>query len=576
MARMIPSVISEDDAKRSAAEATIFGWLQRMEWGGAIVLHSLPLKEHIKKSFGEVDFVVICEKGILCVEVKGGNVERKNGEWIFTPRRGAPNTSQEGPYWQVQGNMKSLRKYLEKTLSPNDDILKCRYACCVMTPDCIISTDEDTEIIPKITFDITMKEKDMPKVFEQSFDYWENDKHYGGHENLTPKARERLSAFLRGDFSFVPPLSIILDRTDEQLHSTTNEQLDVIVHMLINPRMMVEGGAGTGKTLLATEQCRKASIAGEKVLYLCFNNTISSFIREKLQSEPEYINISVYTFHELLMKTCGIKADSELDTEFFTSTLPKMFLEKASNDLNDDFRFDRVVIDEGQDLMNMSSYFCINELIRGGWEKGKWTIYYDPNQNIFGTNKEFQETWEVLRGNSFIYPLSVNCRNTKQIAQGNYAVTHVYKPLIMRSDGEEIRYIEYKNKKEEVSLLFDSIRHLRSEGIKDGDIVILSYYRMDNPESCLYGVSIPTDIGHIKFNDCKNFLSVNDIRYFTIKAFKGMESKAVIMIDVDSFSDNAKRLQNYVGMSRARTYLEFIYDKKLYQERQQRLIESLI
>lgn len=50
----------------------------------------------------------------------------------------------------------------------------------------------------------------------------------------------------------------------------------------------------------------------------------------------------------------------------------------------------------------------------------------------------------------------------------------------------------------------------------------------------------------------------------------------MIMIDIDSFSDKGKRFLNYVGMSRARTYLEFFYDNKLYQERQQRLMKALI
>ena len=48
------------------------------------------------------------------------------------------------------------------------------------------------------------------------------------------------------------------------------------------------------------------------------------------------------------------------------------------------------------------------------------------------------------------------------------------------------------------------------------------------------------------------------------------------MIDVDSFSDDSKRFLNYVGMSRAKTYLAMFYDAGLYQERQQRLLESLI
>lgn len=46
------------------------------------------------------------------------------------------------------------------------------------------------------------------------------------------------------------------------------------------------------------------------------------------------------------------------------------------------------------------------------------------------------------------------------------------------------------------------------------------------------------------------------------------------MIDVDSFTDEEKCLQNYVGKSSARTYLEFYYDEKLADERQMRQVES--
>ena len=107
-------------------------------------------------------------------------------------------------------------------------------------------------------------------------------------------------------------------------------------------------------------------------------------------------------------------------------------------------------------------------------------------------------------------------------------------------------------------------------------IVILSYYRLDNPNCCLFGINPPSDIGDIKFNQISDFANCKHIRYYTIQKFKGLEAKAVIMIDIDSLSDNDKRYLNYVGMSRARTYLEFFYDNSLYRERQQRLLEALI
>lgn len=573
MARMIPSVIEPEQAQKSRAEARIFYWLKNMSWGNAVVLYSLPLKEHVRNSFGEIDFVVICEKGIICLEVKGGGVVRKDGQWGFTNGLNQTSWKNEGPYTQVQGNMKSLRQYLDMKLKPGDEIRDCRWACCVLTPDCIIKTDNDTEVIPEITFNANMSEKDLPSLFERSFKYWRENKHYGGEGGLNSKARERLVTILRGDFSFVPPLSVLLNRSEEQLLSTTEEQLEVIMNMFVNDRMMIEGAAGTGKTLLAAEQCRRASAIGEKVLFLCYNRVIASYIREMFEAENKADVIDVYTFHELLIKICDIPEVPEDDTDsFFKEVLPNQFLNKGySGEL-----YDRIILDEGQDLMNMTAFLCINEFIRGGWENGKWTIYYDPNQNIFGNETEFTEVWNALKNSSFIYPLTINCRNTKQIAQGNYAVTHVYKPKFLRAEGEEIAYKTYSNKKNEAEELFESIRRLKSEGISKKDIVILSYYRIDNPNSCLYNVKIPEDIGTIRINSNNNFADNKQIRFYTIQAFKGLEAKAVIMIDIDSFSDDNKRLLNYVGMSRARTYLEFYFDNSLYQERQQRLLESLM
>ena len=573
MAKMIPAVIDPDQVAKSPAEARIFYWLKNMTWGNAIVLHSLPLKDHIKNSFGEIDFVVICEKGIICLEVKGGGVERTDGKWGFTNRFGQTSWKNEGPYTQAQGNMKSLRQYLDKYLKAGDEILDCRWACCVLTPDCVIKTDNDTEIIPEITFNVNMKEQDLPALFERSFRYWRETKHYGGEGTLKAKSRERLATFLRGDFNFVPPLSVILNRSEEQLLSMTEEQLDIIMHMCVNDRMMVEGAAGTGKTLLAAEQCRRSAATGEKVLYLCFNRVIAAFVREMFEQENRSGDIDVFTFHEFLLKACNIKDVPEDETDvFFKDTLPNLFLDEEYSGE----RYDRIVLDEGQDLMNMTAYLCINEFLKDGWEVGKWTVYYDPNQNIFGDGSEFREVWQTLKTSSFIYPLTVNCRNTRQIAQGNYAVTHVYKPKYLRAEGEDIVYKAYSSKKNEAEELFNSIRRLKSEGLSKKDIVILSYYRIDNPESCLYGVRIPGDIGTIRLNQTSRFAECKQIRFYTIQAFKGLEAKAVLMIDIDSFSDENKRLLNYVGMSRARTYLEFFYDNKLYQERQQRLLESLI
>ena len=575
MAKMIPPIIGDEEAKKSRAEAEVFGWLKEMTWGDATVLYSLPLKEHIRNSFGEIDFVVICDEGILCVEVKGGTVERRDGQWGYTTRNGNTTWKNQGPYTQVQGNMKSLRQYLQQHLSKDDSILECRVASCVITPDCVIKADDDTEIIPQITFDARMDKNDLSRVFQRAFKYWCEEKNYGGKKGLNPKAKERLVKFLRGNFKFVQSLSLILDKSEQQLLSTTDEQYHVIEGMCINDRMMVRGAAGTGKTVLAVEQCKRAAITGEKVLYLCYNHAIASFIREVFDCEDDDLSVDIYTFHQILMKFCDERYIGDDKSDYFKNELPNKFLEKIAHTLGDEIKYDRIVIDEGQDLMNMNAYLCINEILKGGWDNGKWTIYYDPYQNLFVENSEFQEIWETLKKASCVFTLTINCRNTRQIAEGNYAVTHVYRATNPRAEGVEIDYKTYKNKIDEQNQLFEMIRWLRSNGISRKDIVILSYYRIDNPKSCLYNVDMPEDIGKIKLDVLSNFAKCKDIRYYTIHAFKGLEARAVIMIDIDSFSDEAKRYLNYVGMSRAKAYLAMFYDSTLYQERQQRLLEAL-
>ena len=52
-------------------------------------------------------------------------------------------------------------------------------------------------------------------------------------------------------------------------------------NFFVNKRMLIYGPAGTGKTLLAMEQCRRLRAEGKKVLYVCYNRLIANSVREK-------------------------------------------------------------------------------------------------------------------------------------------------------------------------------------------------------------------------------------------------------------------------------------------------------
>lgn len=135
-------------------------------------------------------------------------------------------------------------------------------------------------------------------------------------------------------------------------------------------------------------------------------------------------------------------------------------------------------------------------------------------------------------------------------------------------------YHKYDSKTAEKTDVLKLIRRLLSEGISRNDIVILSPYRMDNANSCLYNASIPSDIGEIRLNEFNKLDSDDFIRFYTVKAFKGLEARVILYIDIDGFEDDDERLLNYVAMSRARTLLEVFYRADLEEERQKMMLNS--
>ena len=119
MVKLIPEVLAPE-IKSSAEKRLFIVFRDHESEQKYVILHSLGIAEHNNKIFGEIDFVVICADGVLCLEVKGGDVSRTGGIWEFSNRYGVRSYKNEGPFQQAQGNMHSLRNYLIKRLGKRD------------------------------------------------------------------------------------------------------------------------------------------------------------------------------------------------------------------------------------------------------------------------------------------------------------------------------------------------------------------------------------------------------------------------------------------------------------------------
>src|SRR3712207_3253289 len=96
MALMFPDQIP--DPHRSHAESRIFKRLRDQTPHDWYALHSVGLASHPDKPWAEIDFVLITESGVFCLEVKGGVIEHIGGKWSTN---GKP--LKESPYAQAGG-----------------------------------------------------------------------------------------------------------------------------------------------------------------------------------------------------------------------------------------------------------------------------------------------------------------------------------------------------------------------------------------------------------------------------------------------------------------------------------------
>lgn len=564
MVKLIPDILAPE-IKSNAEKSLFIEFRDHESDRKCVVLHSLGIAEHKNNIFGEIDFVVICKEGVLCIEVKGGEVSRTGGIWEFTNRYGVRSQKSEGPFQQVQGNMHSLRQYLIKRLGKRDSLVRCQYACAVIMPDCKFNAS-GTDIISEILFD-AKKEWNLDTIIDDAFQYWRNrclDQHGFEGNHLADCEIDRYADLLRGDFHFVPSLKVMIDRTTKELCALTDEQFEVLESLSDNSRTLISGVAGAGKTLIAAEQARRAYWEGKRVLYLCFNHNIAQYVAYVFAKEN--VDIAATTFHALMMQICGIEWSSDLDNNWYKETLPKLFLAKDAVPT-----FDLVVIDEGQDLLKKCYFPCMERLIRNGFQEGNWAVYYDPNQNIFSSNSELEYALKWLRNKTSVasWKLSINCRNTKQIANANILISNVSEQGKTKVSGPQAEYISYLNKYDERNKINEIIRNLKNSGMDGSDLIILSKYTLSNMKNGLGIDGLDRDLGTIKSEGYPWRAKRNEIRFSTIAAFKGLDSKIVILADVDQFKDSNARLLNYVAVSRACAKLYILYDSSVEAERQE-------
>lgn len=554
MVTFIPPYMGEEI--KSNAEKKMYDILQQLNIEDAYVLHSLGLPRHQSKIYGEVDFVVVCKRGVACLEIKGGRVECRDGKWLFIDRYGVERQKPEGPFAQVTGNMFSLLTELKNRFPDNPHMKNILVACGVVFPD-IEFKSTSQEIIQEIIYD--SRTENITDYINKVFDYWAERQHREPVK-LSPNDVKEIVNYLRGNFTFIPTLRDTLDNIDKRLVRLTYEQMQVMNALSMNSHLLIEGNAGTGKTLLATEFARKRAEKGDKVLYLTFNKNLANTINSYIAGLE---NLKVINIHALFGEYIAVDINkiNENQKRYFEEELPELFFQWISNlptEQLEEMKYDLLVMDEGQDIIKPTYLYSLDVLLKNGFEKGEWAIFYDGKQNIY--NSDYSDGMEIIESYSCTkFKLFVNCRNTVQIGTYSSKTSGVEINDFLHENGEEVQKVSYTDLLDFKQKIKDIIKNLRAEEVDLSDVVFLAPKRYSN--------SILKDTG-IEVNEFGDDFDVKSQlpRYSTIQGFKGLDSKIVIMVDVDNISDKNFSKFMYIAGTRARTLLYVVASAEFWEQ----------
>ena len=249
----------------SRAEQKLYAALARGLPDGWTAWHSLRVRTG--RGFeGEGDFVVaIPDRGVLLLEVKGGAIEVRDGQWLQNGKQ-----LDKPPRTQALGFQTTLLKKLGERGIPRAPYL----AVAVAFPDTPFSappTHGDLE-------GAVIGQQDLPYIGEALREM--ADRLLAG-KRAPPDAPwiDMLHA-LWGE-TWTPRLALgdrVRLRADE-LVPLDADQVALLDCVEDNDRLLVTGGPGTGKTLVARDLCARFAERGRRPVLLCYTSALAAALR---------------------------------------------------------------------------------------------------------------------------------------------------------------------------------------------------------------------------------------------------------------------------------------------------------
>lgn len=487
---LVPGLQDVERRATSNAERTVARLLKGVASDpDAVAFHSVDLRSHAYKQQAEADFIVLWKGVVVVIEVKGGGVRKHDGVWYSVDRRGDWHRLSGSPMEQARSAAYALRDILQ-----SEGVGWFAHEAVVVTPDIDappnavgwlsthwLARDHMTSAGLKIALDRVVEGARTPP-------------------NGQKRARmEDLRVRLFGEFTRMPVIDAQRGAIIDEQNRATAGQARVLAALARNARVLVFGGAGTGKSLVLVEAAKQESQQGTSVLITFRSPALTTFFRPHIQGR----DIDLIPF----------------------------------DNLPDDKTYDVVLVDEAQDMMTADAMDRIDGIIAGGRAGGRWRMFLDPNNQAHVYGDYDEDVAALIAEEAIPVDLEMNVRNTRAIVHvvQEYLGADVGDPGIV--NGERV---QWNTPPGNVDVRDADIlaKRILDEGAHRSDVWLINV-TSDNP---------PTT-------------SPSGFVVTSPKYAKGLEAEHVIVYDLPRMYDDAGTAAFYVAITRARVSLHIIASK---------------